>query len=210
MNFQRTGLQASLLIHTFIFASIFGVSRMITTPCAPIPLELGILTGSLHDTGTDTRQEIIHRQQKTSLAKPRIQQQQTSSETAVAQKAAVKQEQPAPESMANEVSKASEVGHNNNASGVVGPVYDAEYLHNPKPVYPPVARRMKLEGTVIVHVLVNPAGKPEIVRLGKSSGAAVLDQAALSAVQNWSFIPARQGSKPVSAWVDIPIHFHLV
>ncbi len=210
MKYQRTGLQTSLLIHIVIFASIFGVSRMIPAPSAPIPLELGILTGSTDAVKNETRQKIIRRQKQKSVTKPRIQQQQTPSETAVPQNPVVKQEQPSPGSTANELSKASEAGSNNNASEVVGPVYDAEYLHNPKPQYPPAARRMKLEGTVIVRVLVSPAGKPEIVRLGKSSGAAVLDQAALNAVQNWSFIPARQGSKPVSAWVDIPIHFHLV
>ena len=209
MIYQRTGLRISLFIHAAVIMSIFGVSRMVVTASAPLPLDLGIFPGSADVQKNGVRERAVHQQRKTPVTKPVVQQQQTPSETAAAEKPVMKQEQTFSEPKANESLKASEPGVDNNASEVVGPVFDAEYLHNPKPRYPPLARRMKLEGIVIVHVLVSPAGKPEVVRLEKSSGAALLDQAALNAVQGWSFIPARQGSKPVPAWVDIPLHFHL-
>lgn len=92
---------------------------------------------------------------------------------------------------------------------VVGPIFDADYLNNPIPPYPPAARKLKLQGTVVVRVLVNPLGKAEIVQVEKSSGVSILDGAALKAVKEWFFVPAREGNNPVSAWVDVPIRFRL-
>jgi protein TonB len=92
---------------------------------------------------------------------------------------------------------------------IVSPIFDAAYLSNPIPEYPSAARKLKLQGTVIVRVLVNIEGKPDIVQLEKSSGISSLDGSALSAVKKWSFVPARSGDKAVSAWVDVPIRFRL-
>ena|GEM_PF-219646 len=92
---------------------------------------------------------------------------------------------------------------------VGSPAFDADYLSNPTPSYPPAARRLGIQGEVVIRVLVNPDGKPENLQLQKSSGSSLLDNAALSAVKHWSFVPARRGDKPVSAWVDVPIHFRL-
>lgn len=99
-----------------------------------------------------------------------------------------------------------------NAQGggeIVGPIFDADYLNNPVPPYPPAARKLKLQGTVVVRVLVSPLGKAEIVQVEKSSGVSILDGAALRAVKEWFFVPAREGNNPVSAWVDVPIRFRL-
>jgi len=92
---------------------------------------------------------------------------------------------------------------------IVGPIFDADYLRNPAPPYPLIARHLKLQGTVVVRVLVSQEGEPDVVRLEKSSGSSVLDQTALNAVKRWSFIPARQGDTPIPAWVDVPILFRL-
>lgn len=70
------------------------------------------------------------------------------------------------------------------------PHSDAAYLNNPKPPYPAAARRFNLEGTVILRVMVKASGAPETVRIGQTSGAAVLDDAALAAVKGWRFVPA--------------------
>jgi len=92
---------------------------------------------------------------------------------------------------------------------LVGPSYDAAYLSNPVPKYPAAARRLKLQGTATVRVLVSAEGRPRSVTLSKSSGTKILDEAALEAVQQWSFVPARRGSKPVAAEVDVPVRFRL-
>jgi len=210
MKYQLAGLQVSVLIHAVVFLLIFGVSRMLSVQSGPITIELGMLSGSAGAVRSEVREHIAPRKMNEQIAKPTVQQQEAPSETAVDEKPALKQEQSSVPDSADVSQKASELGSNNKAAEVVGPVFDVDYLHNPKPLYPLIARRMKLEGTVIVHVLVSSSGKPEVVSLGKSSGTAVLDQAALNAVQSWSFLPARQGNKTVPAWVDVPIHFHLI
>jgi protein TonB len=95
------------------------------------------------------------------------------------------------------------------AQPVVGPSYAAAYLSNPAPKYPAAARRLRLQGTATVRVMVSAQGRPMTVTLQKTSGTRALDEAALDAVQQWSFVPARRGSKPVAAEVDVPLRFTL-
>jgi len=92
---------------------------------------------------------------------------------------------------------------------LVVPRFDAEYLRNPAPAYPAVARRMGEQGKVLLRVVVRPDGMPDSVVLRQSSGSARLDEAALEAVRKWRFVPARQGSTPVTAAVIVPIVFSL-
>lgn len=89
------------------------------------------------------------------------------------------------------------------------PSFSAGYLNNPAPRYPPAARRLGLQGTVVLRVWVNTEGKPEQVEIAQSSGAEPLDEAAINAVREWSFVPARQGDKAVTAAVDVPVRFRL-
>ena len=86
---------------------------------------------------------------------------------------------------------------------------DVAYLHNPKPAYPAMARKLGLEGTVKLRILVNQDGVPEQSKVLDSSGTEVLDAAALEAVRRWRFVPAREGKVTVAHWVDIPITFKL-
>jgi protein TonB len=86
---------------------------------------------------------------------------------------------------------------------------DVAYLHNPKPAYPAMARKLGLEGTVTLRILVNPEGVPEQSKVIATSGAEVLDAAAVEAVQGWRFVPARQGRSAIAHWVDVPITFTL-
>lgn len=92
---------------------------------------------------------------------------------------------------------------------LIPPSYNADYLHNPAPVYPPLARRMGEQGKVVLRVLVNSSGTTDRVELRTSSGSRLLDAAALETVKQWRFVPARQGDRPVAAWVLIPITFML-
>jgi periplasmic protein TonB len=87
--------------------------------------------------------------------------------------------------------------------------FDADYLQNPSPVYPPMSRRLGEEGKVILRVLVEPAGVPSTIEIKVSSGSVRLDQAALDAVRRWKFVPAKQGADAVTAWVLVPILFNL-
>ena len=92
---------------------------------------------------------------------------------------------------------------------VVPPNFNADYLDNPAPVYPALARRLGEEGRVLLRVHVEPTGLPSKVEIRASSGSERLDLAALEAVKRWKFVPARQGDKAVPAFVVIPISFNL-
>jgi protein TonB len=89
------------------------------------------------------------------------------------------------------------------------PTFDAAYLRNPPPRYPPVARRNGDQGTVMLKVLVSPEGVPARVELDQSSGSSPLDGAALDAVKAWRFVPARRGAQNIEAWVRVPVVFRL-
>lgn len=92
----------------------------------------------------------------------------------------------------------------------VVPPTDAAYLNNPKPKYPPMSRKLHEEGTVRLKVHVDAAGKVLSVDIQKSSGFDRLDQSARQTVlEDWSFVPAKQGSQAVSAWATVPINFNL-
>jgi protein TonB len=85
----------------------------------------------------------------------------------------------------------------------------ASYLKNPPPDYPAFAQRQGWEGTVLLHVHVLASGKPDKVDIKQSSGRKTLDEAAVSAVRNWTFAPSRRGNTPIDGWATVPIEFKL-
>jgi len=87
--------------------------------------------------------------------------------------------------------------------------FDADYLHNPKPVYPALSRRMGEEGRVLLRVQVGTQGTATEIDLKQSSGFSRLDAAAHEAVAKWRFVPAKRGDEAIEAWVIVPISFSL-
>jgi TonB family protein len=92
---------------------------------------------------------------------------------------------------------------------VTPPRFDAAYLNNPAPAYPPTFRRLHEHGVVLLRVRVTPEGHPAEVLVERTSGSGRLDSAAINAVQQWKFVPARRGSEPAEAWVIVPLQFEL-
>jgi len=95
------------------------------------------------------------------------------------------------------------------AAPVTSARFDADYLNNPPPSYPPLSRRMREEGKVLLRVVVSADGAPKRVEISQSSGSERLDKAARSAVERWRFVPARQGERAIEAAVLVPIIFKL-
>jgi len=87
--------------------------------------------------------------------------------------------------------------------------FNADYLHNPKPPYPALSRRLREQGRVLLRVQVSTAGTPLEVTIKESSGFKRLDQAALETVKQWRFTPAKQGNTPLESGVDVPLQFFL-
>jgi protein TonB len=89
------------------------------------------------------------------------------------------------------------------------PSFNAAYLNNPAPSYPPLSRRLGEQGRVLLRVQVMEDGTAGSVELQTGSGSNRLDQAALEAVKRWRFIPAKRGEQPVSASVVVPVRFSI-
>lgn len=92
---------------------------------------------------------------------------------------------------------------------VIAARFDADYLHNPKPVYPGISRRNSEEGKVLLRVRVSAQGTALDVDIKQSSGFARLDEAAREAVNRWRFVPARRGDEAIESSVVVPITFAL-
>ncbi len=98
---------------------------------------------------------------------------------------------------------------NSNNSSIIAPQFEAEYLNNNPPQYPLSAKRMGIEGEVILLVTVQENGLPAEINIHQSSGFDVLDQSAILAVKKWQFVSAKQNGHNVKASVLVPIKFQL-
>jgi protein TonB len=87
--------------------------------------------------------------------------------------------------------------------------FDAAYLHNPHPDYPPIARRLGEEGKVLLKVRVTADGRAAAIDVEKSSSSNRLDDAAVRSVTRWRFVPAKRGDEAIEATVIVPIIFRL-
>jgi protein TonB len=84
-----------------------------------------------------------------------------------------------------------------------------ELLHRVAPVYPELARMAGAEGRVLLDVWIDETGRVRNVQVLRSDAASTLEQAAIEAVRQWLFSPARQGGRPVAVRVSVPIEFRL-
>jgi protein TonB len=79
-----------------------------------------------------------------------------------------------------------------------------------EPAYPDAARARGLEDVVVVRVLVSPAGAAQQVRVlrpSKVDGA--FDGAAVAAVRQWTFWPAKKRQQAVPCWLNVGVPFRL-
>lgn len=89
------------------------------------------------------------------------------------------------------------------------PSSDADYLRNPKPVYPALSKRLNEQGTVIHSVLIAADGRPVSASLVKSSGFDRLDKAAYDAVMQWRYVPGKRQGVPEAMTFNVPIKWVL-
>ena len=62
----------------------------------------------------------------------------------------------------------------------------------------------------MIKVLVSDDGNAKIVTIANSSGHIILDDAAIDAVKNWKFIPARKNGQNIQANVIVPVEFKII
>jgi protein TonB len=76
-----------------------------------------------------------------------------------------------------------------------------------QPDYPPIARQLKVEGTVELEALIGENGKVEKVNI--VSGNAMLTRSGADALKQWKFTPFTEDGKPVRALAPITFAFKL-
>jgi len=78
-----------------------------------------------------------------------------------------------------------------------------------KPTYTNDALLRKLQGTVVVEVIVTGEGLPSEIRVVRSLDPGGLDEQATAAVSQWRFEPGRLAGTPVNVLVTVMLDFHI-
>lgn len=89
------------------------------------------------------------------------------------------------------------------------PSSEADYLTNPAPPYPPISKRLKEQGRVLLRVYVSADGAAIQVELRQSSGFERLDNVAIETVKRWKFVTGKRDGVAEAMWVVVPISFEL-
>lgn len=91
---------------------------------------------------------------------------------------------------------------------ISGGVLNGKAVAKPQPVYPPIARAARAQGTVVVQILVDEEGY--VIAANAVSGHPLLQQAAVVAARQARFTPTRLEGKPVKVSGVITYNFVLM
>ena len=82
-------------------------------------------------------------------------------------------------------------------------------IHQPDAKYSSKARDRKLEGVVILYLVVGTDGRPHNIRVARSLGYG-LDEEAVKALNKWTFRPALDDQgRPVPVAINVLVNFRL-
>jgi protein TonB len=90
---------------------------------------------------------------------------------------------------------------------VGGDVTEPAKLRHVPPVYPGIAIRARVQGTVVLECRVSPQGKVTAVSVVR--GIPLLDEAAIAAVKQWLYAPTLRHGVPVPVLMTVTVHFGL-
>ena len=77
-----------------------------------------------------------------------------------------------------------------------------------EPVYPETARKLHLEGIVVLQAVIDRSGSVVDLRVVKSAGE-LLDAAAIAAVEKWIYRPATLNGRAVNVSLTVTVDFKL-
>lgn len=87
-------------------------------------------------------------------------------------------------------------------------IHSATFLDSIPPIYPAIARKAEMEGTVVVLATINALGELVDSKIQKGVNP-MLNRAALVALRSSIFSPARSGGKPCSSEFQVSYQFDL-
>lgn len=109
--------------------------------------------------------------------------------------------------MAAALCSGSVAAQENQRVRVGGDVQQAKLVKNTRPIYPVLARRARIEGTVKLQAVISKEGSVESIEV--VSGHPVLAQAAKDAVKQWRYKPTLLNGEPAEIVTTIEIVFKL-
>jgi TonB family protein len=93
---------------------------------------------------------------------------------------------------------------------VAGSVEPPKLSTKVKPVYPEEARLSKIEGKVFLEAIIDETGRVTDVRVRSAVAPDLgLSDAAITAVRQWTYEPAKQEGKPVKVYFTVVVDFRL-
>lgn len=81
-------------------------------------------------------------------------------------------------------------------------------IKSPEPQYSNEAREKKIQGTVVLRMVVGPDGRARDVHVERSLGYG-LDQQAIKAIKKWKFKSATMDGNPVAVEITVQVDFRL-
>jgi len=92
----------------------------------------------------------------------------------------------------------------------IGPgVTPPRIIHKVEPEYTAEARGARVQGTVVVEVVINQEGRPTEITVVSPAGYG-LDESAEAAIQQWVFLPGRKNGRPVPVLATVEVNFRLL
>lgn len=90
---------------------------------------------------------------------------------------------------------------------VGGKISEPRKTRNVAPTYPEMAKRARVQGTVILEATISPQGRVTDVKVLR--GIPMLDEAALGAVRQWTYTPTLLNGQPVPVIMSVTVNFKL-
>ncbi len=82
-------------------------------------------------------------------------------------------------------------------------------VYTPEPEYSEEARKAKYQGTVLLSLVVDEAGRPVNIHVTRPLGLG-LDEKAVEAVRRWTFKPGTKNGKAVAVQASVEVNFRLL
>src|SRR6185369_4651974 len=90
---------------------------------------------------------------------------------------------------------------------VGGKISEPKKTRNVAPTYPEIAKRARVQGTVILEATISPQGRVTDVKVLR--GIPMLDEAAMGAVRQWTYSPTLLNGVPVPVIMSVTVNFRL-
>ena len=80
-------------------------------------------------------------------------------------------------------------------------------IHDVTPIYPALARASGVQGIVIIEATIDARG--DVVSAKVLRSVPMLDEAAIAAVRQWKYTPARLNGEPIAVVITVTVNFTL-